>query len=613
MKKMYLFLTAFMLLFSVSANALIVSVNGHGEIGENGMELTLSEAEEDPLSGIPTMSITGSVLCNSSLQVTIRRSANGIRDEFCCGQCTAGNQTTEETLNYSPDGLSTWFMHYFPAENSYETIEYLFSEGSDSFRLIVHLQNGKETGEDTPTSFPKKHLIEEFTGQDCGYCPDGMNSISSFINGEDNWVLVLHHAGFYQDNFTVKGSETISDKMDVNGAPSVSIDRQLTSYYEGVKTVFHPGYLSSDMKSQYESTTYASIDIANTYDASSRTLNVHVSGFIAKEDYPSLQLTVLVKESGMIDYQSDYYYTFEGWKEFRHTNAVRAFLTAAIGDALTIGSDHRYSTDLSLVLDASWVPENCMVVAFLSEAFKPVVQAEQSPVVSGSKGGADITHGGVSAVPVSSFYPEPSANAKPADYSKLDAEELTTAEAYYETDKENNVNRWTIQAYSTNRTVIVDGVSTYPFAQIFLFTKTKQTALPNGTYVFSTTIEPGTAYAGVRNDEEFYIDGSEFMFTNRSYFNQGYLVPQAQWLIARGKLVITDTDWSVTGTARNGQPIRLIGTSPINYPGRSNAIDEVITEENTRSERCVKFLQNNHLMIRTQDGNTFNILGQPIR
>ena len=24
-------------------------------------------------------------------------------------------------------------------------------------------------------SYPRKHLIEEFTGQDCGYCPYGMD------------------------------------------------------------------------------------------------------------------------------------------------------------------------------------------------------------------------------------------------------------------------------------------------------------------------------------------------------------------------------------------------------------------------------------------------------
>ena len=32
-----------------------------------------------------------------------------------------------------------------------------------------------------PASFPKKHLIEEFTGQTCGYCPMGMDYIHKFV------------------------------------------------------------------------------------------------------------------------------------------------------------------------------------------------------------------------------------------------------------------------------------------------------------------------------------------------------------------------------------------------------------------------------------------------
>ena len=41
-----------------------------------------------------------------------------------------------------------------------------------------------------PASFPKKHLIEEFTGQTCGYCPEGMNSISDFIKADRHAVIV---------------------------------------------------------------------------------------------------------------------------------------------------------------------------------------------------------------------------------------------------------------------------------------------------------------------------------------------------------------------------------------------------------------------------------------
>ena len=57
-----------------------------------------------------------------------------------------------------------------------------------------------------PDSFPKKHLIEEFTGQDCGYCPYGMNCISDFTANDTNFIVVLHHYGYKQDHFTVSGS-----------------------------------------------------------------------------------------------------------------------------------------------------------------------------------------------------------------------------------------------------------------------------------------------------------------------------------------------------------------------------------------------------------------------
>ena len=66
-----------------------------------------------------------------------------------------------------------------------------------------------------PASFPKKHLIEEFTGQACGYCPDGMDAVHEFVGNDTNWVLVLHHAGYSDDHFTVKGSKTIATALNV--------------------------------------------------------------------------------------------------------------------------------------------------------------------------------------------------------------------------------------------------------------------------------------------------------------------------------------------------------------------------------------------------------------
>jgi hypothetical protein len=66
----------------MSANALIVSVEDHGEISAEGMEITIDQAETDPLTGVSTMGLKGSLLSRTPITVTIRRSASGLTDEF---------------------------------------------------------------------------------------------------------------------------------------------------------------------------------------------------------------------------------------------------------------------------------------------------------------------------------------------------------------------------------------------------------------------------------------------------------------------------------------------------------------------------------------------------
>lgn len=423
-----------------------------------------------------------------------------------------------------------------------------------------------------PASFPKKHLIEEFTGQACGYCPYGMDCISAYTKNENNWVLILHHYGYKQDNFSVSGSKTITTALSVSGAPSMCINRAMTNYGEGNAVVFHPGNLEITDKAQFDTETYASVVIDNTYDPATRELNVTVSGAICKEDYPSLQLTVLVKESGMIDTQADYYGTYEGWEQFRHANAVRVYLTAAKGDAVAVDTTRRYTATYSTTLKTTWVPENCMIVAFLSEAFKPVIQAEQQPVVAGSAGGADITHGGVKAVEVPDYYPEPDATKGPGDYTGNRSETLSVSSAYYQDYPEENIRFWQIQTYTPSAYTTIQGTKCSPFANIYLFTELGASSIPAGEYPINQSEQAGTVYAGFRDDAHLQVSGSEFYFVSYSYLQQGYLMPVYEWLITDGTLTIgEDQKWTLIGHARNGSVLSLEGTGAIVNRGKMSA------------------------------------------
>jgi len=434
--------------------------------------------------------------------------------------------------------------------------------------------------EQLPDAFPKKYLLEEFTGQDCGYCPYGMDCVHEFIGDDKNWVLVLHHYGYQADHFSVSGSQKITNKLGVSGAPSVAINRAATRNDGGNAICFHPYYLSSTRTSQFESNTYASIEIENAYSEEDRKLNVHLSGLVVKEDHPNLMLTVLVKESGMIDYQKDYYNTFEGWKEFRHANAVRAYLTAPLGDSLHVKSNYSWAADYELTLNSKWVAENCAVVAIITEDFKPVVQVEQRPVIDGTTGGLEILHGGITPVPVADYYPEPGEDISPSTYSGKDADTLVVANAYYYSYPSYGFNYWQIQAYSVNRTLKVNKTTCIPFADLYLFTDITEKTIPVGTYELNASEQPGSAYAGYRDDEHFEVGGSSFYYTSKSYFQQGQLAPQAQWLIVDGTFTITEEGWEIIGHARNGSDIHLVGTKPITIKGKANAPMRVKSSEN---------------------------------
>lgn len=237
--------------------------------------------------------------------------------------------------------------------------------------------------------YPKKQLVEGFVSQYCGYCPAGMSAVYDFAHGDDNFVVIAHHYGFYEDNLSDGAGSAISNKLGVNGTPSATINREKTTYYSRqAAVVFSPTYLPYTKKDQFDDRAIACVDIQNSYDAASHRVTVNIHGRVSPSENPNLYLTVLIKESGMQDFQNDYSISSHQWSVYRHTDAVRVFLTDPTGNEVTI-NEHRFFASYTYVLDSKWVPENCSVVAFISEGFDPIINANQAPVVKGTDGGTN--------------------------------------------------------------------------------------------------------------------------------------------------------------------------------------------------------------------------------
>ena len=257
------------------------------------------------------------------------------------------------------------------------------------------------SAQEVPSSFPRKFIIEHFTGDHCGYCPYGMYSIVEHIEKSSTpYVWVSHHYGYNEDEYTIPESEYIGKFIyphdNVNtylGAPNMVLNR--TKIY-GKTMHFHPAYLVEEgfdeiIKSKLDTTAEASVNINHTYNADTRELNITVSGQVANTTTTEYLLTVLVKENGLIGKQADYYWSWKtaGWKEFMHPCVLRGFISNHFGDNVAV-ENQAYSKTFTYTVSEKWVAENCNIVAYITPLDKkPIINAEETPLVAGTTGGTE--------------------------------------------------------------------------------------------------------------------------------------------------------------------------------------------------------------------------------
>ena len=250
------------------------------------------------------------------------------------------------------------------------------------------------SAQEVPTSFPRKYLIEHFTGAACIYCPEGMYCLDQYFrNSTTPCIWVSHHYGYEPDEYTISESEKIGRTCGVPGAPMIAINRTKIT---GTSVAFDPRFLPNDgmaelIDAKCGTTAEASVEINHTYDAATRDMTIMVSGQVANVDVTEYLLTVLIKENGLIGKQADegdLSFEGKGWIEFVHPRVVRDLLCSdALGDKVTV-ENQAYSKTYTYKLPENFMAENCVIVAYITGSTKkPVINAEEKPVVAGTTGG----------------------------------------------------------------------------------------------------------------------------------------------------------------------------------------------------------------------------------
>ena len=268
-----------------------------------------------------------------------------------------------------------------------------------------------------------------------------------------------------------------------------------------------------------------------------------------------------------------------------HSRVVRDLVTATLGDTVRVENQaYRYST--SYVIDSTWVPENCCVVAYLTPLEKsPVINAEQAPLVAGTDGGEQYGPYGIT----EGKGPNTSISFDSVRVTRLGDGQLELMMTSSKTIK-------------TNYFGICKQVG-------YVCVNTEDSVLQAGVYPIVEGNATGKITAGYRVDEEETLGGSRLLYAVSADLKNGIVTPIHMWRMSSGEMTIDDAgNISLNFTTYNGTSVTA--TAVYDFSPAVTGVEDVesLGDQEFRGSGVRTVLRDGQLLIEKQ-GQWYNVLG----
>jgi len=238
----------------------------------------------------------------------------------------------------------------------------------------------------------KQILIEEFTGHQCGNCPEGAEMIETLKELYcDHIIPVAIHAGFFANVYTTGDKYTYEyrteDGNDIDkhfeasssGVPNGMINRM---EIDGDITQA-PANWATEVAEMLLEEPVLDIVIDTRYENESRELEIDIDVVFINEMNKDLMLSVYFVEDSIVSWQKDYSLpTGEQDDEFyAHNHVLRDAINGTWGEQIASGQVNAAdikSKSYNYVINQEWVIRNSSLVAFVYKSdTKEVLQASQ--------------------------------------------------------------------------------------------------------------------------------------------------------------------------------------------------------------------------------------------
>ncbi|MCD8385852.1 MAG: Omp28-related outer membrane protein, partial [Bacteroidales bacterium] len=207
----------------------------------------------------------------------------------------------------------------------------------------------------------KKVLIEEFTTERCGNCPNAQIELHQVVEEKfsDDVVILCHHAGYYTDFLTQQCDEDFADYFSVGGAPSFMFDRYVFSGYSGpVMFVDGNKFYEDHINECLGHEAHTSISISQSFDESAGMLSVEISGgrnqVIGRN---AARLWVYVVENNVEQKRQS-----SAYDGFMHQHVIRATTDSSWGEEIS-WNVNAFTHSYEFAIDPEWKKADLQIIA----------------------------------------------------------------------------------------------------------------------------------------------------------------------------------------------------------------------------------------------------------
>ena len=239
----------------------------------------------------------------------------------------------------------------------------------------------------TPSN--KNVILEEYTGVNCGYCPDGHRIANEIVaaNPGRAWAINIH-TGQYAVRYSTEWGEALAGQTGLTGYPSGTVNRHV---FSGSSTALNRGKWTAAAAEIMAQPAPVNVAARCTIDRSTRVMTVEVEAYYTSNSSASynylnvavLQNNILGPQSGGSNYNPS---QMEG-SQYRHMHMLRHLLSGQWGDMITKTSEgnlfsKKYTYTIpETISDEAMVLSDLEVVAFITESHQEILNGCKATVV----------------------------------------------------------------------------------------------------------------------------------------------------------------------------------------------------------------------------------------